>query len=260
MNRFLHSLAIARFAACLACGVWLLASNAPARADDEAKKVVEAAVKAHGGAEKLAKLKDKSVIQKGKMKILMPIEAEGNFEATASDGKFRRQFDFSFMGTDIKNTTVFDGKTLWVSTNGMQMSFDKKEDIDALKEAIHAEKAAGLALLGDKNIEVSLIGDDKVGDTPVVGVRVSEKGHKDVSLYFDKKTHLLKKIVGRSLDFQSHMEIEQERIVDEYKDFDGLKRPSKATVLKDGKKQLEIEITEMKYIDKPDDSTFGKPD
>lgn len=260
MNRILRTLAVARVAACMACGVWLLATNASARADDEAKKVVEAAVKAHGGADKLAKVKDKAVTQKGKMKLFMPIEAEGNFEMTASGGKFRRQFDFSFMGMDFKNTTVFDGKTLWVSTNGMLMSFDKKDDIDALKEMLHSEKAAGLAMLGDKNLELSLIGDDKVGDTPVVGVRVSEKGHKDVSLFFDKKTHLLKKIVGRSLDFQSHMEIEQERIVEEYKDFDGLKRPSKLTVTKDGKKQLEIEITEMKYIDKPDDSTFGKPD
>jgi hypothetical protein len=259
MNRLLRVLAVARLAACIACGAWLLATS-PARADDDAKKVVDAAIKAHGGKDKLAKLKDKSVSQKGKMKIFDPIEAEGNFETTASEGKFRRQFDFTFMNTDIKNTVVFDGKTMWVKTNDNLMTFDKKEDIDALKEAMHAEKAAGLALLGDKNVELSLIGDDKVGDTPVVGIRVSEKGHKDVSMFFDKKTHLLKKIIGRTLDFQSHMEVEQERIVEDYKEVDGLMRPTKVTVNKDGKKQIEIEISEMKYIDKPDDATFNKPD
>ncbi len=260
MNRLLKSIAVARVMACLACGVWLLASNISARADDDAKKVVDAAIKAHGGKDKLAKLKDKSMTQKGKMKIFDPIEAEGDFEMTASGGKFRRQFDFSFMGTDIKSTVVFDGKTMWAKTNDMLMTFDKEDDIKAIKEAIYAEKAAGLAMLGDKNIEVSLIGDDKVGDTPVVGIRVSQKGHKDVSMYFDKKTHLLKKIVGRALDFQSHMEVEQERIIEEYKDYDGLKRPSKVLVNKDGKKQVEIEVTEIKIIDKPEESTFGKPD
>lgn len=260
MNRLLRSIAIARVAACLACGVWLLTTSSSARAEDDAKKVVEAAIKAHGGADKLAKLKDKAVQQKGKMKLFMPIEAEGDYEMTASAGKFRRQLKFSFMGTDIDSIQVFDGKTFWISTNGMLTTFDKKEDIDALKEAIHAEKAAGLAMLGDKNIELSLIGDDKVGDTPVVGVRVSEKGHKDVSLFFDKNTHLLKKIVNRGLDFQSHMEAEQERIIEEYKEFDGLKRPTKVTVNKDGKKQVVVEISEMKYIEKPDDTTFNKPD
>jgi hypothetical protein len=260
MNRLLKCIATARLIACIACGVWLLASNISARADDDAKKVIEAAIKAHGGKDKIAKLKDKAVQQKGKMKIFMPIEAEGDFEMTASSGKFRREFKFSFMGTDIDSIQVFDGKTFWISTNGMLTTFDKKEDIDALKEALHAEKLAGLALLGDKSIEASLIGDDKVGDTPVVGIRVSQKGHKDVSLYFDKNTHLLKKIVNRGLDFQTHMEAEQERIIDEYKDFEGLKRPTKVTVLRDGKKQVVVEISEMKYIEKPDDSTFGKPD
>ena len=41
-----------------------------ARADDaDAKKVIDKAIKAHGGAETLAKLKDKSSIIKGKMNI-----------------------------------------------------------------------------------------------------------------------------------------------------------------------------------------------
>lgn len=260
MNRVFKSFAGVRVMALLVSGAWLLAAGSTARADDDAKKVVEAAVKAHGGAEKLAKLKDKAVQQKGRMKIFMPIEVEGDFEMTASGGKFRRQFKFTFMGTDVDSNQVFDGKNFWISTNGMLMTFDKKEDIDALKEAMHAEKAAGLALLGDKNIELALIGDDKVDDTPVVGVRVSEKGHKDVSLFFDKKTHLLKKIVNRGLDFQSHMEVEQERVIEEYKEFEGLKRPTKVTVNKDGKKQVVVEIAEMKYIDKPDDNTFSKPD
>ncbi len=152
---------------------------------------------------------------------------------------------------------------MWVHTkagdNNNAMTFDKKEDIDALKEAIYAEKMAGLALLGDKDVEVSIIGEDKVGDTPVVGVRVSSKGHKDVSVYFDKKTHLVKKVIGRALDFESHMEVEQERIVDEYKEIDGMMRPVRITVLKDGKKQVELEITEMKFIDKPGDDAFAKP-
>jgi hypothetical protein len=124
---------------------------------------------------------------------------------------------------------------------------------------MYSEKAAGLAMLGDKDIELSIIGDDMVGDTAVVGVRVSSKGHKDVSLYFDKKTHLLKKSIGRMLDFESHAEVEQERIVDEYKEVDGMMRPARMTLNKDGKKFVEIELTEVRSVDKLDDDTFAKP-
>jgi hypothetical protein len=138
-------------------------------------------------------------------------------------------------------------------------TLSKKEDLDLIEEAIHAEKVGSLMFLGDKSIELSIIGDDKVGDTPVVGVRVSKKNRRDVSLYFDKKTHLLKKVESRGLAYQSREEVAQERIVEEYKEFDGLMRPSKMTVNQDGKKAVEMEITGYETVDQFDDSTFKKP-
>ena len=124
-------------AAAMAVG---LAVILPVRADDDAKKIIAAALKAHGGADKLTKEKDKAVVQKGKMKLFMPIEADGPFETTVTDGKFKREFNFTFMNLDISNTVVFDGKTMWVHTkagdNVNDMTFDKKEDIDVLKDFI----------------------------------------------------------------------------------------------------------------------------
>jgi len=232
----------------------------PVRADADAKKLVAEVVKAHGGAEALAKLKDKHGIQKGKMKLFTPIEAEGPIEITSDGKRFRREWNFSVMGQDIKNVAIFDGKGMYVYNNDqLAASFDKQEDLDALKEALHSEKLTGLALLGDKNVELSVVGEDKVGDAAVIGVRVSAKGHKDVTMYFDKKTHLIKKIVGRALDFESRMEVEQVRLIEEYKEFEGVKRPSRVTVLKDGNKQLEIEITETKFVDSLGDDVFAKP-
>jgi hypothetical protein len=246
-----------------AAAVAALVVACPVRADEAAKKVIDEAIKAHGGAERLGKFKDKAAITKGKMKLFAPIEAEGPIEVSAGDKKFRRDFNFTFMGIDIQNRVVFDGKALYVSTKAndqvTNMTFDKKEDLDALKEAMHSEEVGSLVLLGDKNVELSLIGDDKVGETPVVGVRVSVKDHKDVNMYFDKKTHLLKKVIGRALDFESRMETEQERVIDEYKEEDGLMRPARITINKDGKKFVEIEISEIKHVDKLDDDTFAKP-
>jgi hypothetical protein len=239
----------------------LLSIAISARADDDAKNVLEQAVKAHGGAENISKHKDQCVIQKGKMHVsVMGMEIDGTMEISASKDRFRQEFQFSLMGQDYTQSVVFDGKQIFVVFNGkVVFTTDKKEDLDLVNESMYAEKAAGLALLGDKSIEVSIIGDDMVGDTPVVGVRVSKKGHKDVNLYFDKSTHLLKKTQFRSLDFQSHAEVDEERIMEEYADVGGEKQPKRVIVSKDGKKFGEIEFTEFNYVDKLDDSLFTKP-
>jgi hypothetical protein len=140
------------------------------------------------------------------------------------------------------------------------MTLDKKEDLEMIQEAIHAEEVAGLVLLGSKDVELAIIGDDKVGDTPVVGIRVSKKDRKDVSLFFDKKTHLLKKIENRSVDFQSRTEVADEKIMSDYKEFDGQMFPTKVLMNRDGKKYIEFEYTSHEFVDKLDDSTWKKPD
>src|SRR5262245_4935508 len=152
MNRMLQSIAAVRLLACVTCGAWLLAGS-PARADDDARKVIEAAIKAHGGAEKLAKNKDKSAIQKGKLKIyVMGLEIEGTMEMRAGDKKFRQDVKGSLMGQDFNQAVVFDGKELWIAIGGkVLMTLDKKEDLEMLQEAIHAEEVVGQVLLGAKD-------------------------------------------------------------------------------------------------------------
>ncbi len=261
MTRLIRSIALVKVVACLACGAWLLASGPQVRADDDAKKVLEAATKAHGGAETLAKFKDKSVIQKGKAKIYtMGLEIEATMETRAGGKKFRQDIKFSLMGMDFEQQVAFDGKEMWIALNGTVMqTLSKKEDLDVLKESVYAEEVASLVLLNAKDFELSIIGDDKVGETPVVGVRVSKKDHKDVSLYFDKKTHLLKKIENRALDFASRVEVAEEKIMDGYKDVDGQMRPKKVTLNRDGKKFLEFELESAEFVEKLDDSIFKKP-
>jgi hypothetical protein len=231
-----------------------------ARADDESKKIVQQAIAAHGGAEKLAKLKDKSVHQIGKITIEQ-LNTDGKFEAYAGGKKFKQIIEFSLNGQDIKQETAFDGKILWVAVNGkVAATIDKEEYLKPIKEALHAETVAGLVMLGEKGYETALIGDGMVNDKPAVGIRVSAKDHKDVTIWFDKKTHLLVKIQNRGVDPGSMQEVEEERVITEYMDVDGQKRPKRAIVHKDGKKVAEVEFSEVKYLDKLDDSIFIKPE
>jgi hypothetical protein len=92
-----------------------------------------------------------------------------------------------------------------------------------------------------------------------VGVKVSSKGHRDVTLYFDKGSGLLVKTERRALDPKSKQEVPEERVISDYRDLDGLQSPRKAVVTMDGKKVMEAEATEVKFLDKLDDSVFARP-
>jgi hypothetical protein len=254
-----------RTLACSAAALVLgLAVVVPARADDDAKKVIDKAVKALGGAEAIAKNKDKGAIVKGKMHIsVMGLELDATMEMTVAPGKahkFRQDIQLSVMGMDVNQTVAFNGKEMWIGVNGAVMqTLDKKEDLELLEEMLWAEEAAGLALLNDKDVKTSVVGESKVGDVPVIGIKVSKKGRRDITLYIEKESGLPKKVEYRTIDFMSKMEIDQERIMDDYKEVDGLKRPNKLTITKDGKKFIEIEVTDVKYVDTVGDDVFAKP-
>jgi hypothetical protein len=54
-------------------------------------------------------------------------------------------------------------------------------------------------------------------------------------------------------------EVNEERIVDEFTEVDGVKMAKKMHILRDGKKYLELETEEIKLVDKIDKSEFQKP-
>src|SRR5262245_37775694 len=150
-----------------------VAFAAAARADDaEAKKVIDTAIKAHGGAEALAKQKDKSVILKGKININVMGGIDATMEMFAGGEKFKQELKFSIMGMDFTQIVGYDTKELWIALNGNVIQTKTGKDLDPIKETIHAERMAGLALLGDKDLQFSTIAESKVGDQEVVGIKV----------------------------------------------------------------------------------------
>ena len=45
----------------------------------------------------------------------------------------------------------------------------------------------------------------------------------------------------------------------EYQEKDGMKVPKKAVINREGKKYMELEVSEIKFVDKLPDGTFEKP-
>src|SRR5262249_31781195 len=141
------------------------------------------------------------------------------------------------------------------------MVMDMDENLlEIVKDSLYGMRLAQqVFVLKDKSYELALLGEVKVNDRPAVGVKVSSKGRKDVNMYFDKETGLMAKFEHRTRDAMSGQEVGEERIILEYKEVDGLKTAKKVLVNRDGKKFLEAEVNEVKFLDQLDDAEFGKP-
>jgi len=242
----------------LACVVGIVFSVAGvSRAEEQAQAVIDKAIKAKGGEEALAKYK--AVTSKGKgmfygMGDGIPYTMEVAHELPH---KTKQAVNAEVQGNAFKMTTVICGDQGWVNTNGDTNELDK-EKIDAQKSLLHADFIMTLIPLKDKAYKISLIDDSKQDDKTLVGVKVSRKGHKDVSLFFSKDTGLLAKADYKGTDMTGQ-EVNQTVTFSDYKDVDGIKEPMKVTIKHDGQKYIESETIEMKHHEKLDGGVFAKP-
>jgi hypothetical protein len=242
--------------ASLAAGL-VLGPASGVRAEDEARAIIDKAIKAHGGQKKLDKFSAVQTKSKGKIELFGGIDFTQEVSAQFPN-KFKEALEMDIQGQKVAVTSVYNGKEGWINANGMDVELNDKFK-DVLREGAYLINLSQLTPLRDKKYTLSLLGEVQVNGKPAVGIKVESKGHKDASFYFDKKTGLLVKIEHRTVDFQSMQEVTEERIITEYRDIDGRKAPKKVTVNRDGKKLLDAEVTEVKYLEKLDDSEFAKP-
>ena len=229
-----------------------------AKADD-AKAVIEKAVKAQGGEDNLKKFPAARVKAKGSME-LMGVEIEFALDSSVQNpDKFRNDINLEVMGQKITIVQVYDGKKGWQSMLGQSMEVEG-DQLEELKEEAYSNYLEQLyPLLHDKQFELKAVDGEKVDDKPTDGVKVTAKGHKDITLYFDKVSGLLVKSRKKSKDPNGGQEVEAETYYKDYKEINGTKQSMKQLLKHDGKKFLEAEVTDMKLLDKIDPSTFEKP-
>ncbi|MCE9565382.1 MAG: hypothetical protein K8U57_25440 [Planctomycetes bacterium] len=228
-------------------------------ADDEPKDIIAKAIKAHGGEEFLTKHQAGRANNKGKINIPGVGEVEFTQEvAFMIPGRGKEAFEMTISGQKVSVVTLFNGDMVSLEVNGKAMDLDDKIKA-AIKDAGYVMKLGRLVpILKEKGYELSLVGEEKVEGEAAIGIRVVSKGHKDINMFFDKKTNLLAKVEYRGVD-PSGKEISEERIVAEYgKNKAGITVPKKVIVKHDGKTFLEAEVLDLTFLEKIDDSEFKK--
>jgi outer membrane lipoprotein-sorting protein len=247
----------------LACAL-LVSATAAVRADEkiDPAAVVDKAIKASGGAEKLAKYKAASAKMKGKFygSGADGLEFEGEVDSQYPD-KFRLKVESDVMGMKFGYSKVINGDKVWIKMNTDTTEIKDKEGIKDAQEELYVRGIVQLLpLKEDKNLKIELVGESKVDDKPVIGLRVSSKGHRDVNLYFDKDKGLLVKSETMIRDeMTGGKEQMQETVYSNFKEIGGVLHAMKIVISREGKKHVESEITEVTPKEKIDDKVFGKP-
>lgn len=234
-----------------------IAMASMARAQDDPKAIVEKAIKARGGAEKLTKYPAATWKGTGSVSAMgQELNFTGDW-AVQAPNKVKMNLDFN---GQFKFVQVSDGKQGWRDIGGMVTDLSP-EEVAEISEGQYAEALmARLVQLQGKDFTLTAAGEKQVEGKPAAGIKVSSKGHRDVTLYFDKGSGLPVAVEMKTKDFmQGGQEIKQESIILEYKDVQGLKYPGKIKIVRDGMKFVESDMTDIKLLEKLDDNTFKKP-
>ena len=225
------------------------------RADDQdAKSIVDKAIKALGGEEKLAKAESFSWKSKGTVNF-GGNENEFTSETTIKGlDHLKREF-----GND-----QFHAVVVIAGDKGWRHFGDNQSEVDG--DALAGEKRniylqvvpVTLVALKGKGFKYETAGEEKLGDKPAVILKITGPDGKDFKLFFDKESGLPVKQVATVRGFQGE-EVEQESTYSEYKDFGGIKKATKGEVKRNGDVFQVFELTEFKVLDKVDPATFTEP-
>jgi hypothetical protein len=236
-----------------------IAGWAPAGEAADARAIIDKAIKAMGGEEKLAQSGGLTGTAKGTFSglgLTVNCSVEG---ASQLPRQKRMQLKFQYLLMNITYIQVLDGDRGWLQVRGNTEEMDK-EQLAAAKEDAYADWVSSiLPLARDRSFTLTTLQEININDRPAVGVKVSSKGHIDVELYFDKESGLLVKSKTTGQDLRSKKAFEQESFFSGYKKVDGVQKATKRLVKRDGKEFMNIEFTEVKLHDKLPDKEFARP-
>jgi hypothetical protein len=226
--------------------------------DAEVKAILARAVEARGGAAFAAKYRavtakvhttdgfgDSRAIVIGTIRVQFPDKSR--FEGVAKD---------KFLSIDY--TQILNGDKCVSLLAGNVHGLGK--ELEAItREELYADSVANLHGLTGPGFQLAPLGTSKVGDKTVVGVRVSSKGHGDVSLYFDKETGLLLKRSRPRNPPSLGLGCQIDTLYSDYRNVSGILFPYRVTEKWNGQPHHTTDWSDFSVAESFPDGTFDKP-
>jgi hypothetical protein len=229
-----------------------LATSVPARSEDpKATTIIDRAIAAVGGEERLAKITAFTWV--------------GTVTFNVNGGARTDDVEFTVNGLGHLRRKWGSNLMVVAGDKGWQKRGDTAREMMA--DAVAREKRniylqvipVTLVPLKGKGYKCEAAEEDKVGEKPAVVVKVTAPDGKDFTLFFDKETGLPVKEVAQ-LEIPGGRLVTTETTFADYKDFGGIKKATKiefkSSGFGSGGSQV---ISDFKILEKLPDDTFAEP-
>jgi hypothetical protein len=260
--------------------------------DDRARQILEKAIKAHGGAERLGKITAGCSETQGKLFKQAGLGGQGEVN-------FRQKAWFQVpqgqaLGSVRAEMTVFDSSNKMATiitvvncsekdSKGWIRVGDETRDMDdkalaVAKEELYLAGVHRLVALRDKPFELSFAGEaamvsrDENGNEvrrPIVGIHVRAPGHRTVDLYFDANSGLLaqtKRVLPDPL--APARQIVEAKTLTDYRPADDVKFARKVTVYRrpadrrewsEGDRFMTTDVERVNFAPQLGEGLFDRP-
>ncbi len=238
---------------------WCVAAVAPTQAGEpEARSIIDKAIKALGGEEKLAK----AGMATWKGQTSMTFNDNTNQFKTKVTVKglnhFRSELDGEFNGNSMKGVTVLAGDKAWRKF-GENLNEMEGDALATQKRMVYLQVTPITLLpLKGPGFKLDSAPEEKVAGKPAAVVKVTGPDGKDFKLFFEGETGLPVKLTATVVGFGGN-EYSQETTFSDYKDFGGIKKATKVESKRDGERYIEQEITGFEVLDQVAPDSFDEP-
>jgi hypothetical protein len=239
--------------------VVLAGSAGVVRAQEEARAIIERAIKVHGGAEALRRIRADRVKFKGTLVVQghnTPFMAETIVQLPS---KYKNVLSMDHDGDKHTIVHIVNGNNVYITLDGRPLKAEPAQ-LAEIRSGMELERAKRLLpLLEDRSYQLAMAEEVEVNDRPAVGVRITGRGRREMRLYFDKEFGLLVRAENRIDGGKGKEEIRQHYFFGDFKDIGGYKRPTKVRAYRNSKQIMEAELLDAKPLDKVDETEFAKP-
>jgi hypothetical protein len=230
---------------------------APARPDEVTElrdRVLHAAAKDPADINKFKLFRLKA---KGSSKMSAEPTAATFDLAAAYPGKLKATWEFG--GGQNKQFAIVcaaDDKG-WRQGTNFPVTDLTLEELNDFRTDVYGVFSSTLLTLTEPDTKLALAGRSKVGSDPVIGLRLTRRPYPAVTLQFDEKTYLLRRMSYRGRE--NGVLMTKEMTYGSHKAVGGLTLPTTQTTAVDGREVYTWTEMTFEFPDKLDAKTFDKP-
>ena len=222
------------------------------------RQVIERAIVAHGGYEKLAKSRAERLELRGTIYVGKTAVPFTNHVTLQLPGQYKSVVVLQQGDKRHGVVHLIDGDNAMVAIDGQPQTVNSLH-LSQLRQTLQLEQAMRLVpLLSDPGFTLHPGQDYSYNGGVVTSVRVQGKSQRELVLFFDRATGLLVKSEHR-IDGPGGKDVTQEAFYGDYREIGGHRRPGKVMIQRDGQKVMDVELVAAQRVVRIDVLEFRRP-